>query len=69
MVHFGPLDLHIKRWVIPEFLESRHPTHREKITIDVGDLLKIDYVVCKTMRQSFPPCGNVIHQGEHRHLA
>ena len=36
----------------------------------VDDVLKMGCVaVCKTMNKSFPPCGNVLHQGEHRWLA
>ena len=35
----------------------------------VDDVLKMGCVaVCKTMKQSFPPCGNVFHQGKHRWL-
>ena len=49
---------------------SRHPAHKGKFMTVVDDVLKMGSIaVCKTMKQSFPPCGNVLHQGEHRWLA
>ena len=43
---------------------------RKYIMTVVNDVLQMGcLVVCKTMKQSFPPCGNVLHQGEHRWLA
>ena len=41
-----------------------------KFMIVVDDVLKMGCVaVCKTMEQSFPPCGNVLHQGQNRWFA